>query len=168
MVKLSCKNSGVGLLRINFLVCPNRMMSKLTLHRLMWDLEQQIIYIYIDIFFLDFRHSQRLRGGMKRSQKFQPTFKIGSNIRRANKLWIEIILRDRSNPWLRASIKDFTYNSNKNLIPWLMLHFRFLMAFSGFLWLSWTKFTSLEDISHYHDLAHHPMELMPNYYSTLQ
>ena len=78
----------------------------------------------IHLSFLDSRSSQTLRGETRRSQKFQPTFKIGSNTQLANKLLIKIILIDRSNPWFHPSLKDFTDNSDKNLLPWLMFHLR--------------------------------------------
>ena len=56
---------------------------------------------------LDPKFSQYLRerDGKRRSQKLHPTFKIGSNIQRANELLIKCILKVGSNPWFCPSLR---------------------------------------------------------------
>ena len=60
---------------------------------------------------LDLKYSQTLEDEKRTSQTFDPTFKIGSNVRWAKKLWIKSFVKEGSNPPFHPTLKDFTGNS---------------------------------------------------------
>ena len=92
MLELPYTKSVVRLLKIGFISCPTRMVgSKLACigsHGL------RAVGPMCTPYFRSYKFSQNLEGAKRRSQKFHPTFKIGSDPRQANKLLVWSFLRE--------------------------------------------------------------------------
>ena len=109
MLKLSYTKNGVMLFITGFPACPTRIgRLKLALHRPIWDLGQRS---HVHILFLIPFFSQSLRGANRVSQNFHPTFKVGSDTQRVNKLSIESFFKEGSNPRFRPDLRDFVDKS---------------------------------------------------------
>jgi hypothetical protein len=66
-------------------------------------------YTFFFLYILEFSHSYWV--GKRRSQKFHPTFIMGSSTQQANELLIRRFLKEELNSRFRPSLKDFMDNS---------------------------------------------------------
>ena len=110
---LSYIDSGVGLLKSNSRPCPTRMgepsQAKPCIVN-MWFMTMGAMHIP---YFGFLKFSQILRGGKRRSHKFSPTLKIGSNVQQGNEVLTDSFFfhkRIISNLQLCPSFKDFMDN----------------------------------------------------------